>query len=39
MVFILFVVTTDAQGELPRGWNWVDIVKVSTKSCFFGTHM
>lgn len=25
---LCYVNYSDAQGELPRGWNWVDVVKV-----------
>lgn len=26
----VFFSGTDEKGELPRGWNWVDVVKVRT---------
>lgn len=26
----MFVSGADEKGELPRGWNWVDVVKVRT---------
>lgn len=25
---VLTSVSTDNKGELPRGWNWVDVIKV-----------
>ena len=26
-------VVIDSKGELPRGWNWVDIIKVMLEYC------
>jgi hypothetical protein len=36
---LLILSSLDAQGERPRGWDWVDVVKVkNTSRFFFFTH-